>query len=43
VQFTQEMLLWDVDSQPERGPGEGSNGRSGEPAKPVRAIDVSGR
>jgi ribose-phosphate pyrophosphokinase len=35
VHFTQEMLLWDVDSQPDhaigpdRTPGDGENGRSG--------------
>jgi len=46
VHFTQEMLLWDVDSQTDRTPDEGDNGRSGEPAglvRPVRAVDVSGR
>ena len=46
VHFTQEMLLWDVDNQPDRTPGEGDNGRSGEPATlapPTRAVDVSGR
>jgi len=36
----------DVDSQTDRTPDEGDNGRSGEPAglvRPVRAVDVSGR
>jgi ribose-phosphate pyrophosphokinase len=43
VRFTQEMLLWDVDSQTDRTPDEGDNGRSSEPARPVRPVDVSGR
>ena len=46
VRFTQEMLLWDVDSQTDRTPDEGDDGRSGEPAglvRPVRPVDVSGR
>jgi len=49
--FTSEVTSprrcsWDVDSQTDRTPDEGDNGRSGEPAglvRPVRAVDVSGR
>ena len=43
VHFTQEMLLWDVDSQTDRRIGERDNGRTDEPAEPARPIDVSGR
>jgi ribose-phosphate pyrophosphokinase len=43
VHFTQEMLLWDVDSQTDRTIGERDNGRTDEPAEPARPIDVSGR
>jgi hypothetical protein len=46
VHFTQEMLLWDVDSPPDRTPGEGDDGRpaaTGGLVPPPRAIDVSGR
>jgi hypothetical protein len=44
VQFTQEMLLWDVGEQA-GNPGPGSNGRSGEdtaPAAPARTHDAAG-
>jgi ribose-phosphate pyrophosphokinase len=44
VQFTQEMLLWDVDEQPGEDPDAGSNGRSGEataPTAPARTGDTS--
>jgi hypothetical protein len=33
VQFTQEMLLWDVDDEATRPPPEGGNGRSSSPTE----------
>jgi ribose-phosphate pyrophosphokinase len=55
VQFTQEMLLWDVDSPPDRTiandrtiahdrtAGDGDNGRADEAARRSRAIEASER
>jgi ribose-phosphate pyrophosphokinase len=43
VHFTQEMLLWDVDSETDRMSRDGDNGRSNEPDMPIRPVDISGR
>jgi hypothetical protein len=43
VNFTQEMLLWDIDGKSDRTPGEGANGRSGETAQPSGPADAPGR
>ena len=43
VNFTQEMLLWDIDGKSDRTPGDGANGRSGEAAQPSGPADAPGR